>query len=95
MVEGQKAEFTCSVSKETYEVKWLKDDTELEAGDKYQMVSDGKKRTLLIKNCELQDEGGYVVMIGATRASAELTVRGKAQILSKAPLLERETAFGR
>lgn len=77
MVESQKAEFTCSVSKETFEVKWLKDDKELEAGDKYQMVSDGKRRTLVIKNCELKDEGGYVVMIGATRASADLTVLGK------------------
>lgn len=77
MVEGEKAEFTCSVSKETYEVKWLKDNVELEAGDKYQMVSDGKKRTLVIKNCELRDEGGYVVMIGQTRASASLAVRGK------------------
>lgn len=77
VVEGEKAEFTCSVSKETFEVRWLKDDKELEAGDKYQMVSDGKRRTLVIKSCELKDEGGYVVMIGTTRASADLTVLGK------------------
>lgn len=76
MVEGQKAEFTCSVSKETFEVKWLKGKKELEEGEKYQMVSDGKRRTLVIKNCERQDEGGYMVMIGATRAGAELTVLG-------------------
>lgn len=77
VVEDQKAEFTCSVSKDTYEVKWLKDGKELEAGDKYQMVSDGKRRALVIKNCEPKDEGGYVVMIGTTRASADLTVLGK------------------
>lgn len=77
VVEGQKAEFTCSVSKETFEVKWKKGDKELEAGDKYQTVSDGKRRTLVIKDCELQDEGGYVVAIGATRAGADLTVHGK------------------
>uniref|UniRef100_A0A3Q3JQP7 Ig-like domain-containing protein n=1 Tax=Monopterus albus TaxID=43700 RepID=A0A3Q3JQP7_MONAL len=77
VVEGEKAEFTCSVSKETYDVKWLRDNKELEAGDKYQMVSDGKRRTLVIKDCELKDEGAYVVMIGATRASADLTVHGK------------------
>lgn len=80
MVEGEKAEFTCSVSKETYEVKWLKDDKELEAGDKYQMVSDGKRRTLVIKNCEPKDEGGYVVKIGPTKASADLTVLGKPRL---------------
>ena len=77
MVEGQKAEFTCSVSKETFEVKWIKDDKELVAGDKYQLVSDGKRRTLVIKDCEPKDEGGYVVKIGATRANADLTVHGK------------------
>lgn len=80
VVEGEKAEFTCSVSKETYEVKWLKDDKELEAGDKYQMVSDGKRRTLVIKNCEPKDEGGYVVKIGPTKASADLTVLGKPRL---------------
>lgn len=79
VVEGEKAEFTCSVSKETFEVRWLKDDKELEAGDKFQMVSDGKRRTLVIKSCELKDEGGYVVMIGTTRASADLTVLGKSR----------------
>uniref|UniRef100_A0A3B3IF30 Titin n=1 Tax=Oryzias latipes TaxID=8090 RepID=A0A3B3IF30_ORYLA len=70
VVEGQKAEFTCSVSKETYNVKWMKDNKELEEGEKYQMVSDGKRRSLVIKNCEPKDEGGYVVVIGATRANA-------------------------
>lgn len=77
VVEGEKAEFTCSVSKDSFEVKWFKDNNELEAGDKYQMVSDGKRRALVIKDCELKDEGGYVVVIGETRASADLTVLGK------------------
>lgn len=77
MVEGEKAAFSCSVSKESYEVTWMKGDVTLEAGEKYQMVSDGKKRTLVIQSCELGDEGGYLVTIGPTRASADLTVLGK------------------
>lgn len=84
MVEGEKAEFTCSVSKETFEVRWLKDEQELQAGDRYQLVSDGKKRTLIISKSELKDEGGYVVVIGTTRASADLTVLGK----SRPPLVD-------
>lgn len=58
----------------------MKGSQELEAGDKYQMVSDGKRRTLVIKSTELKDEGGYVVVIGSTRASAELTVLGKPRL---------------
>lgn len=82
VVEGEKAEFTCSVSKETYQVRWLKGDQELEAGDKHQTLSDGKRRTLVITACELGDEGSYVVTIGATRASADLTVLGKPRPLA-------------
>lgn len=76
MVEGEKAEFVCSVSKDTYEVKWLKGDKELQADDKYDIISDGKKRVLVIKSCELKDEGGFIAVIGSTRASANLTVIG-------------------
>lgn len=76
VVEGEKAEFVCSVSKDTYEVKWRKGDQELQSGDKYDIISDGKKRVLVIKSCELKDEGGFVAVIGTTRASADLTVIG-------------------
>lgn len=76
VVEGEKAQFVCSVSKDTYEVKWLKGDKELQSDDKYDIISEGKKRVLVIKNCELKDEGGFAVLIGTTRASAELTVLG-------------------
>lgn len=76
VVEGEKAEFVCSVSKDTYEVKWLKGDNQLQSDDKYDIISDGKKRVLFIKSCELKDEGGFVAVIGTTRAPADLTVIG-------------------
>lgn len=77
VVEGQTAEFTCSVSKETYEVKWFRGEKELETGEKFTIVSEGKRRVLIVKNCELKDEGGYVAHIGAIKASADLVVTGK------------------
>lgn len=77
MVEGEKAEFVCSVSKETYEVKWFRGDKEVETGDKYIVVSEGKRRALIVKNCQLKDEGGYVAHIGTVKASADLFVIGK------------------
>lgn len=77
VVEGQTAEFTCSVSKETYEVKWVRGDKELETGDKFTIVSEGKRRVLIVKSCELRDEGSYVAHIGTIKASADLVVTGK------------------
>lgn len=76
-MEGEKAEFVCSVSKETYEVKWFRGNQQVESGDKYTVVSEGKRRALVVKNCELKDEGGYVAHIGSVKASADLSVIGE------------------
>lgn len=77
MVEGEKAQFVCSVSKETYEVKWFKGDQELQAGEKYDIVSKGTRSTLIVQNCELKDEGAFTACIGSVKASADLRVLGK------------------
>lgn len=77
VVEGEKAEFSCSVSKDTYEVKWFRGDKEIEAGDKYGIISEGKRRALIVKSCELKDEGGYTAHIGTVKAVADLLVIGK------------------
>uniref|UniRef100_A0A8C0EK92 Titin n=1 Tax=Bubo bubo TaxID=30461 RepID=A0A8C0EK92_BUBBB len=77
VLEGEKAEFFCSVSKEAITVQWLRGDTVLEAGDKYDIISDGKKRTLVVKDSILGDAGKYTVMVGEAKATARLTVIGK------------------
>lgn len=77
ILEGEKAEFVCTISKESFEVQWKRDDKTLESGDKYDIIADGKKRVLVVKDATLQDMGTYVVMVGAARAAAHLTVIGK------------------
>lgn len=77
ILEGEKAEFVCTISKESFEVQWKRDDKTLESGDKYDIIADGKKRILVVKDATLQDMGTYVVMVGAARAAAHLTVIGK------------------
>lgn len=84
-MEGEKAEFVCSVSKETYEVKWFRGNQQVESGDKYTVVSEGKRRALVVKNCELKDEGGYVAHIGSVKASADLSVIGELHNSSRLP----------
>lgn len=77
ILEGEKAEFVCTISKESFEVLWKRDNETLEPGDKYDIIADGKKRILVVKDATLQDMGTYVVMVGAARAAAHLTVIGK------------------
>uniref|UniRef100_A0AAR2J2J5 Uncharacterized protein n=1 Tax=Pygocentrus nattereri TaxID=42514 RepID=A0AAR2J2J5_PYGNA len=107
VVEGEKAEFVCSVSKDSYEVRWLRGDKELQTDDKYEIISDGKRRVLVVKNCERNDEGHFVALIGATRASIVLncevnTEEAKAKWLkndetlfesSKFIMVQRDTVF--
>lgn len=93
VVEGEKAEFACSVSKETYEVKWFRGNTEVEAGDKYTIISEGKRRAIIVKNCELKDEGAYIAHIGSVKASADLFVIGKTHI-SRRSLVIPEQSIG-
>lgn len=77
VVEGEQAEFSCTVSKDTYEVKWFRGEREIQAGDKYTIISEGKRRALIVKKCDLKDEGGYVAHIGSVKAPADLCVIGK------------------
>uniref|UniRef100_A0A8C3S4V6 Titin n=1 Tax=Chelydra serpentina TaxID=8475 RepID=A0A8C3S4V6_CHESE len=77
VLEGEKAEFVCSISKDGFEVQWLRGNKVLEAGDKYDIISDGKKRLLVIKDSILGDEGKYSIMVGGIKATAHLKVIGK------------------
>ena len=56
------------------DVKWFKEDKQLECGDKYQMNRDGDTHSLLIKNVTSDDEGDYHVEAGKTKSSAKLKV---------------------
>ncbi|KAK5920272.1 hypothetical protein CgunFtcFv8_024099 [Champsocephalus gunnari] len=81
-VEGEKAEFSCSVSKDSYEVKWFRGEKEAKEGEKFSIVSEGKRRALIVKSCAVKDEGAYVAHIGGVKASAELTVIEKLRVIT-------------
>ena len=56
------------------DVKWFKEDKQLQSGDKYQMNRDGDTHSLLIKNVTSDDEGDYHVEAGKIKSSANLKV---------------------
>lgn len=76
-MEGEKAEFSCSVSKDTYEVKWFRGDQELQEDEKFTIISEGKRRLLIVNDCKLTDMGGFIAHIGTVKASADLSVIGE------------------
>ncbi|KAI5095211.1 obscurin isoform X1, partial [Silurus meridionalis] len=73
--EGGTAMFRCELSKPGAPVDWRKGRLILKAGDKYEIVQDGKINTLLIHNTEERDAGYYSCKTKDSESTAELTVQ--------------------
>ena len=76
VLEGEDATFTCEVSKPNQEATWMIDGQEIQPNDKYEMVTDGTKFTLKIKNCSPEDSASVSILVKDCMSSAELTVKG-------------------
>ena len=76
--EDQDVEFVCQVSKPHVKVKWTLNGQRLVPGENIEMVSDGDKRILRIKKCQLPDAGKVCcVLPGEKQSKANLVVEGK------------------
>lgn len=67
----------CEVSKENAEVRWFRDGQEIRKTKKYEMVTDGHKRKLIIQDCTLDDSKTYTCDSKDFKTSAFLNVERK------------------
>merc|ERR1711962_1531751 len=75
VVEEETAVFDIGVEEDDAEVKWFKDGVEIVPdGKRIQIVAEGKKRKLIIKNCKLEDAGMITAKTNADEVSAPLEV---------------------
>merc|ERR1719381_361772 len=75
VVEDETAVFELGVEEDDAEVKWYKDGVEIVPdGKRITIVSEGKKRKLIIKNCKLDDAGMISAKTNAEEVSAPLEV---------------------
>jgi len=75
VVEDDTAVFDIGVEEDDSEVKWFKDGVEIVPdGKRIQIVCEGKKRKLIIKNCKLEDAGMITAKTNADEVSAPLEV---------------------
>lgn len=75
--ETDTVKLICEVSKPDAEVTWFKGDEELPDGGRYEQISDGRKRILVIHNARLDDASAYSCRLPSTRTTGKLTVHGK------------------
>lgn len=75
VVEDDTAVFELGVEEDDAPVKWFKDGKEIVPdGKRIQIVSEGKKRKLIIKNCKIEDAGMIEAKTTADERSAPLGV---------------------
>merc|ERR1712088_1024359 len=76
VVEGETATFEIGVEEDDAPAKWYKDGVEIVPdGKRIQIVSEGKKRKLIIKDCKIDDTAGITVKVPGDESSAPLNVK--------------------
>ncbi|XP_069132543.1 twitchin-like isoform X11 [Argopecten irradians] len=84
-MEREKCYFECDVSDPEAEVKWYKgkSDKELPSGGKYEIIKDGMKRRLVIKNCSMKDGGKYTCKVLNKETTGELFIEPDIKFFKK------------
>ncbi|XP_075865693.1 obscurin [Microcebus murinus] len=73
-MERHRGVLECQVSRASAQVRWFKGSRELQPGPKYEMVSDGVYRKLVIRDVQPEDEDTYTCDAGDVKTSAQFFV---------------------
>ncbi|XP_032190988.1 obscurin isoform X25 [Mustela erminea] len=73
-MEKHRGVLECQLSRASAQVQWFKGSVELQPGPKYEMVSDGLYRKLIIKDVHPEDEDMYTCNAGDVKTSAQFFV---------------------
>ncbi|NIG58359.1 obscurin-like [Pontoporia blainvillei] len=76
-IEKHRAVLECQMSRASAQVRWFKGSVELQPGAKYEMVSDGLYRQLVINAVQPEDEDTYTCDAGDVKTSAQFFVEEK------------------
>ncbi|XP_065729549.1 obscurin [Phocoena phocoena] len=76
-IEKHRGVLECQMSRASAQVRWFKGSVELQPGAKYEMVSDGLYRQLVINAVQPEDEDTYTCDAGDVKTSAQFFVEEK------------------
>lgn len=78
-LEKHRGFLECQVSRANAEVRWYKKDMEIHPSDKYEIVSEGVYRKLIINDADYEDEDTYTCDAFDDKSSAHFFVEGTKQ----------------
>lgn len=79
-VERDEVKLVCELSKAVADVKWFKDGKEITPSKNIAIVTDGKKRVLMVRKAEKANIGEYTCDCGSDKTTAKLNIEGKPRI---------------
>lgn len=79
--ESDTATLLVEVTRETFEVRWMKDGQTIKPTDRMIMEKEGCRRRLIIKDTTLEDRGMYTCVLDEKTCSSTLTVESKYGII--------------
>lgn len=79
-LEKHRGFLECQVSRANAKVRWYKKDIEIHPSDKYEIVSDGVYRKLIINDADYEDEDMYTCDAFDDKSSANFFVEGSKPI---------------
>lgn len=74
--EGDTIKLVCEVSKPGAEVIWYKGDEEIIETGRFEILTDGRKRILIVQNAQLEDAGSYNCRLPSSRTDSKVKVHG-------------------
>lgn len=78
VLEGENAAFCVEVEKEEMDIHWYKDGVELRETHKTILKSFGRTHILVFVNTMPQDSGLVIFLVGRSKTSSQLRVKGNA-----------------
>lgn len=75
--EKDPARFELEVSREPKSFRWMKGSQELENDDRYELLVEDKRHTLVVKSARYEDEAKYMFEAEDKRTSGRLVIEGK------------------
>lgn len=75
--EKDEAKFELEISREPKSFRWLKGSQELSNDDKFELLVEGKRHTLVIKSAKYEDEAKYMFEAEDKRTFGKLIIKGK------------------
>lgn len=77
LIEKDTVTLACELDDAAGEVKWFKGDEEIKPDKRVQVVKEGRKRKLVVRDAKVTDAGQYSCVSNADKTEAEIIINCK------------------